>query len=88
MTKTIWLNKANSFKEAQKFDVAYYQRLSSKERIETIQVLREAHFKSKGLYPVEDGKRLRRVFKIIESKQISNRTQDKADLELLLKDDD
>jgi hypothetical protein len=66
MTKRIWLNKARSFKEAQEFDSAYYRKLSSKERIETIQVLREAHFKSKGLYPVEDGKRLRRVFKVIE----------------------
>jgi len=70
MTKKVWLNKARSFKEAQKFDAAYYLKLSSKERIEMIQVLREAHFKSKGLYPVEDGKRLRRVVKIIESKQI------------------
>jgi hypothetical protein len=66
MTKTIWLNKANSFKEAQEFDAAYYLELSSKERIETIQVLREAHFKSTGMSFGEDGKRLRRVFKVIE----------------------
>ncbi len=70
MTKTIWLNKANSFKEAQKFDAAYYRRLSAKERIEAIQVLREAPFKSTGMSIGENGKRLQRVVRIIELKQI------------------
>ena len=66
MTKTIWLNKANSFKESQKFDADYYLKLSSKERVEAIQLLRESHFKAKGLYSGGEGKRLRRVFRIIE----------------------
>ena len=66
MTKKIWLNKANSFKESQKFDDAYYMKLSSKERVEVIQLLREAHFKSTGMSISENGKRLRRVFRIIE----------------------
>ena len=65
----IWLNKANSFKEAQKFDAAYYLKLSSKERVEAIQLLQEAHFKSTGMSIGENGKRLRRVVRIIESKE-------------------
>ena len=66
MKKTIWVNKANSFEEAQEFDAAYYRRLSAKERVEAIQHLREAHFKSTGMQINENGKRLRRVFRIIE----------------------
>jgi len=66
MTKKIWLNKANSFEEAQQFDDAYYLKLSSKERVEAIQLLREAHSKSTGVSISENGKRLRRVFRIIE----------------------
>jgi DNA polymerase III delta subunit len=69
MKKATWLNKARSFKKAQKLDAAYYRRLSAKERIEAMQVLREAHFKSKGLYTGEDGRRLQRVVRIIESKE-------------------
>jgi hypothetical protein len=68
MTKTIWLNKANSLKEAQKFDAAYYLKLSSKERVEAIQHLREAHFKSTGMSIGENGNRLRRIIRIIELK--------------------
>jgi hypothetical protein len=37
--------KANSFEDAQQFDTAHYLNLSSAERVETVQVLREAHFK-------------------------------------------
>jgi hypothetical protein len=70
MKKTVWLNKARSFKKAQKFDADYNLGLSDKERIEAIQVLREAHFDSICFYSGEDGKRLQRVVRIIESKQI------------------
>jgi hypothetical protein len=66
MKKKVWLNKAASFDEAQKFDTDYYLRFSSAERIEMVQALREAHFKSRGLYTGEDGKRLRRVFRIVK----------------------
>ena len=68
MKKSIWLNKANSFKEAQEFDAAYYRRLSAKERIEALQILREAHFKSTGMSIGENGNRLRRVVRIIDLK--------------------
>jgi len=48
MKAKVWFNKANSFEEARDFDSSYYLNLTSAERIETIQLLREAHFKSTG----------------------------------------
>jgi len=64
--KKIWVNKVKSFEEAQDFDNEYYLRLSSAERVESVQILREEYFKSNGLEFREDGKRLRRVFRIIK----------------------
>jgi hypothetical protein len=64
--KRIWINKAGSFEDAQNFDTAYYSHLSSAERVETVQFLREEYFKSNGLKFREDRKRLRRVFKVIK----------------------
>jgi hypothetical protein len=64
--KRIWINKAGSFKEAQDFDTSYYLDLSSEEKLESVQILREEYFKSNGLKFREDGKRLRRVFKVIK----------------------
>ena len=66
MVKKVWLNKAASFDEAQKFDRNYYSRLSGADRIEMVQALREAYFKSKGMTLGEDGKRLRRFFRVIK----------------------
>jgi hypothetical protein len=66
MVKKVWLNKVASFDEAQKFDTEYYLRFSSAERIEMVQALREAYFKSKGMTIGEDGKRLRRIFRIVK----------------------
>jgi hypothetical protein len=66
MKRDIWINKAKSFEDAQEFDTAYYQGLTSTERVETVQVLRESHFKSNGLFRRESGKRLRRVFRVIK----------------------
>ncbi len=66
MKAKIWINKTNSFEEAGDFDSAYYLNLTSAERIETIQILREAHFKSTGHMSHENGKRLRRVFRVIK----------------------
>ena len=66
MRAKIWFNKTNSFEEAREFDTAYYLDLSNAERLETIQILREAHFRSTGLLPHENGKRLRRVFRVIK----------------------
>jgi hypothetical protein len=64
--KKIWVNKATSFEEAQDFDNAYYLSLSSTERVENVQFLREEFFKFHGLKFREDGKRLRRVFRVIK----------------------
>ena len=64
--KKIWVNRAKSFEEARDFDKAYYLRLSSTERVESVQFLREEYFKSHELKQREDGKRLRRVFRIIK----------------------
>ena len=64
--KKIWVNKSKSFEYDRDFDTAYYLRLSSTERVESVQFLREEYFKSHGLRQREDGKRLRRVFRIIK----------------------
>ena len=64
--KKIWVNRARSFKEAEDFDIAYYASLSSTERVESVQILREEFFKSNGLEFREDGKRLRRVSRVIK----------------------
>lgn len=64
--KKIWINRANSFDEARDFDNTYYSSLSSTERVENVQILREEYFKIHGLKFREDGKRLRRVFRIIK----------------------
>ncbi|OGW85540.1 MAG: hypothetical protein A2987_01315 [Omnitrophica bacterium RIFCSPLOWO2_01_FULL_45_10] len=62
--KKIWVNKANSFKEAAVFDSAYYAKMSKAERIGTMQFLREVYLKFKAPRN-ENGKRLRRTIKII-----------------------
>lgn len=63
--KKIWVNKAKSFKDAEEFDIKYYLRMSKKERLETMQFLREIYYKIKGLKN-EGRKRLRRVIRIIQ----------------------
>jgi len=64
--KKVWINRAKSFEDAQDFDSAYYLSLSSTDRVESVQILREEYFKSHGLKFREDGKRLRRVFRVIK----------------------
>jgi hypothetical protein len=64
--KKIWVNKANSFEQAQDFDSSYYSSFSSTERVENVQILREEYFKNNGMKFREDGKRLRRVFRVIK----------------------
>ena len=62
--KKIWIHKANSFKEAAEFESAYYAKMSKAVRIGTMQLLREIYHKLKGPRN-ENGKRLRRVIKVI-----------------------
>jgi hypothetical protein len=64
--KRIWVNKAASLEAANQFEVEYYKGLSGEVRVETVQLLREMHFKSTGLKFGEDGKRLRRVLSVIK----------------------
>jgi hypothetical protein len=64
--KRIWLNKARTIEEAQQFEVQYYSSMSGEERVETVQLLREMHFKTSGLKLGEDRKRLRRVLSVIK----------------------
>ena len=61
----IWVNKAKSFEEAQQFETAYYRLQSVVERLESMQFLREMQFRNGRLSLGENGKRLRRVFRII-----------------------
>lgn len=60
--KKIWVNKANSFKEAEEFDNNYYLSMSASERLEIMQELRDIYYKIKN----ESRKRLSRFIKIIQ----------------------
>ncbi len=66
MSQKKWVEKSSSFAEAQQFDDSYYLSLSSKERIETVQFLREEFKKFNKDEKYEVGKRLRRVLKLIK----------------------
>lgn len=63
--KKIWVNKITSLKAAKKFDDKYYLAMSRLRRLETVQLLRQMHFKIKGLKNA-GRKRLRRVIKVIQ----------------------
>lgn len=63
--KKIWVNKANSFKDAEIFERNYYLNMGASKRLETMQLLREINFKIKRRFRSGDRKRLRRVIKII-----------------------
>ena len=60
--KRIWINKANSFKEAEEFDRNYYAQMTPEERLSIVQELREMYFK----FAKVRSRRLQRVIKIIE----------------------
>ncbi len=66
MKKKIWVNKSNSFAEAQEFDDSYYLSRTPTERLETVQFLREELWKLKKDKNHEGRKRLRRVLKLIK----------------------
>jgi len=63
--KKIWVNKASSFKAAERFDDDYYLAMPSSKRLETVQILREMYFKMKR-FKNAGRKRLRRIIKIIQ----------------------
>ena len=61
--KKIWVHKAKSFEEAERFDERYYQAMSAKERVETVDWLRQVARKWK---KVHGGTRLRRVITVVQ----------------------
>ena len=69
--KKIWVNKTYSFKDAERFDENYYLNMTSAERLDIMQFLRESYFKiikfEKDLKN-ESRERLRRIVKIIKQK--------------------
>lgn len=67
MREKIQLNKTTSFAEAKAWDDAYYLSMSASERLETVQFLREEYKKLRKGKVDEGGKRLRRVFRLIQS---------------------
>jgi hypothetical protein len=64
--KKIWVNKANSFKDAEEFDRKFYLNMTADQRLETMQILREMYFKMKDKRKNESRKGLRRVIKVIQ----------------------
>lgn len=63
--KKIWVKKAHSFEEAEKFDDQYYRQRTYKERLSDLQLCRDMYFKLKGIKVNACRKRLRRVVRVI-----------------------
>ncbi|MCG2726051.1 MAG: hypothetical protein L6420_07325 [Elusimicrobia bacterium] len=64
-TGKIWVNKAKSFEEAERFNDEYYLNMAPEERLSIMQFCREQyHVKIKH----ENRKRFRRVVRIIQQK--------------------
>ena len=66
MSRKIWIKKRNSFSEKNNDDLDYYFNMSSQERLEIMQFLREQHLKINGINIHESGKGLRRTVKIVQ----------------------
>lgn len=66
LKQKIWVNKTNSYKEAQEFDDSYYLSFTPTERLETVQFLREEYWKLNKDIKHESRKRLRRFLKLIK----------------------
>ncbi|MBU4377297.1 MAG: hypothetical protein KKD29_07515 [Candidatus Omnitrophica bacterium] len=64
--KKIWINKASSFRDAERFDRDYYLAMGASKRLEEMQLLREIYYKIKKRGSYEGRKRFRRVIKIIQ----------------------
>ncbi|MBI4598097.1 MAG: hypothetical protein HY737_06855 [Candidatus Omnitrophica bacterium] len=62
--KKVWVHKAKSFEDAERFDQRYYQAMSAKERVETVSWLRQIARKIKKTG--HGGTRLRRVIRVIQ----------------------
>ena len=62
--KKVWIKRLRSFKESDKFDAEYYSKMTGAERIEIMQLLREAYGRMKGGLKRAGRKRLRRLIKV------------------------
>ena len=67
--KKIWVNKTYSFEDAERFDENYYLNMTSTERLDIMQFLRESYYKINKRLKNESRKGLRRVIKIIKQEQ-------------------
>jgi hypothetical protein len=66
MKKKIWVNKARSFKEAERFDRKYYLSISASERLGAMQFLREIYRSIKKGARNAGRTRLQRVIRIVQ----------------------
>ncbi|MBI1992645.1 MAG: hypothetical protein HYY59_06280 [Candidatus Omnitrophica bacterium] len=65
--KKIWVRKAKSFREAERFDRQYYEMFSPNERVETVDWLRRIARKIGKIGKVgHGGTRLRRVIGVVQ----------------------
>ena len=66
MRRKVWMKKINSFSQERAEDLDYYLNMSSQERLEIVQFLREQHQKINGMNTHESGKGLRRTIRIVQ----------------------
>lgn len=64
--RKIWLHRARSYKEAEKFERTYYTHMSPEERLDIVQYLRESYGKMNKGAAHAHRTGLRRVIKIIQ----------------------
>lgn len=62
--KKIWVHKARSVEEAERFERKYYRAMSANERVETVDWLRQVV--ARKLKKSNGGTRLRRVITIVQ----------------------
>jgi hypothetical protein len=60
----IWVKKTSSFQEADKQNFEYYLSMTPQERLETVQFLRDQHYKLMANH--ENRKRLRKIVRIVK----------------------
>lgn len=68
MHQRFWIKKADSFKQAEKFEKHYYHEESLEQRLNDVQLCRQMYFLMKGIDINAARKGLRRVFRIVEQK--------------------
>ena len=64
--RRLWVNKARSFKDAERFDRDYYLNMDPGTRLETMQLLRETYAGFRRGTRREGGRGLRRAVRIVQ----------------------